>query len=142
MHEIKRCKKTVMDNISDPDIKFDSNGICNYYYEHQKRIKSRKLPKKENDLELEKIINRIKYEGRKCDYDCIIGVSGGVDSTYTAYLVKKLGLRPLAVHLDNGWNAEIAVKNIKTTLKILNIDLYTKVLDWNKFKNRVPTFNS
>ena len=69
------------------------------------------------------------------EYDCIIGVSGGVDSTYTAYLTKKLGLRPLAVHFDNGWNSELSVHNIEKTLNILDIDLYTYVVDWEEFKD-------
>jgi len=67
-------------------------------------------------------------------YDCIIGVSGGVDSSYVAYVVRQLGLRPLAVHLDNGWDSELAVSNIKNFLNKLDIDLYTHVLDWEEFK--------
>ena len=77
----------------------------------------------------------MKRDGRGKDYDCIIGVSGGVDSTYVAYLVKEMGLRPLAVHMDNGWDSELAVKNIEETLKRLDIDLYTEVLDWEEFKD-------
>jgi predicted PP-loop superfamily ATPase len=99
----KICTKTVMDNIADPNITFDENGVCNYYYEFLEKLEYR-LPKLETrDNELKVIIDRIKKEGEGKKYDCIIGVSGGVDSSYVAYLVKKLGLRPLAVHLDNGW---------------------------------------
>jgi N-acetyl sugar amidotransferase len=77
----------------------------------------------------------MKREGRGRDYDCVIGVSGGVDSTYTAWLVRQLGLRPLAVHLDNGWDSNLAVSNIENCLKALSIDLYTKVLDWDEFRD-------
>ena len=74
------------------------------------------------------------------DYDCIVGVSGGVDSTYTTYVASKLGLRPLAVHLDNGWNSEQAVRNIERTLAALKIDLYTQVLDWDEFRDLQVAF--
>ncbi len=134
------CTKTVMDNIADPDITFDENGVCNYYYEFLEKLEYR-LPKVETrDAELEKIVSQVKKEGEGKKYDCIIGVSGGVDSSYVAYLVKKLGLRPLAVHLDNGWDSELAVKNVENILNILNIDLYTIVLDWEVFKDLQMSF--
>lgn len=129
------CTKTVMDNIADPDITFDENGVCNYYYEFLAKLEYR-LPKAETrDAEFKAIIDRVKEEGKGKKYDCIIGVSGGVDSSYVAYLVKKLGLRPLAVHLDNGWDSELAVKNVENILRILQIDLYTVVVDWEIFKD-------
>ena len=77
----------------------------------------------------------IKKKGAGKKYDCLIGLSGGVDSTYVAYLVKKLGLRPLAVHLDNGWNSELGVKNIENIIRKLNIDLYTLVVNWQEFRD-------
>jgi N-acetyl sugar amidotransferase len=89
---------------------------------------------------LDELISQIKKDGRHKDYDCIIGVSGGVDSTYVAYLTKTLGLRPLAVHLDNGWNSELAVSNISETLTKLNIDLYTYVINWEEFKDLQLSF--
>ena len=129
------CTKTVMDNIADPNITFDGDGVCNYYYEFLDKLEYR-LPKNETrDAEFKTIIDRVKKEGEGKKYDCIIGVSGGVDSSYVAYLVKQLGLRPLAVHLDNGWNSELAVKNVENILKILHIDLYTVVVDWEIFKD-------
>ncbi len=79
-------------------------------------------------------------DGTGKKYDCVIGVSGGVDSTYVAYRVKELGLRPLAVHLDNGWDSELAVNNIEQVLKRLNIDLDTNVLDWEEFKDLQVAF--
>jgi N-acetyl sugar amidotransferase len=84
---------------------------------------------------LEKLVKDIKSAGRHAPYDCIIGLSGGTDSTYVAYLSKKLGLRPLAVHLDNGWNSELAIMNIEKTLRVLDIDLFTYVIDWDEFKD-------
>ena len=112
--EYKICSKTVMDTISDPDIVFDENGICNYYYEFSDKLKIRVPPPEQAEKELKAIVEKIKKSGKGKQYDCIIGVSGGVDSSYTAWLVKNLGLRPLAVHLDNGWDSELAVKILKT----------------------------
>ena len=89
---------------------------------------------------LERLVEKMKRDGRGKPYDCIIGVSGGVDSTYVAYKVKQMGLRPLAVHMDNGWDSELAVKNIEETLKRLGIDLYTEVLDWEEFKDLQVAF--
>ena len=82
----------------------------------------------------EKVVAKIKKDGSGNVYDCIIGVSGGIDSTYVAIL-QELGLRPLAVHLDNGWNSELAVINIQNTLDKLGIDLYTHVINWKEFKD-------
>jgi len=136
----KICSKTVMDNIADPDIKFDKEGVCNYYYEFKKKLEIR-IPKADKAVqELNKIVSLIRKDGKNKQYDCIIGISGGVDSTYTAWLVKKIGLRPLAVHLDNGWDSELAVKNIENILKKLGIDLYTEVLDWDMFKDLQLSF--
>lgn len=129
------CTKTVMDTIGDPDIKFDEHGVCNYYHEFSAKLKVRVPEPEEGRMKLALLVDKIKLAGKGKTYDCIIGVSGGVDSTYTAWLVKKLGLRPLAVHLDNGWDSEIAVKNIENILNKLGIDLYTEVLDWEMFKD-------
>lgn len=134
------CTKTVMDTVGDPDITFDENGICNYYYEFTSKLKIRVPPTEEAPKQLEAIAEKIKQSGKGKQYDCIIGVSGGVDSTYTAWLVKQLGLRPLAVHLDNGWDSELAVKNIERILDKLDIDLYTEVLDWEMFKDLQLSF--
>ncbi len=127
------CTKCIMD-LTDPDISF-KDGLCNHCdrYEDQK---SNRLNVGENSEEkLENLLNQIKKGGRGRDYDCIIGVSGGVDSTYVAHFLVSKGIRPLAVHFDNGWNSELAVSNIEKTIEKLNIDLYTYVMDWNIFKN-------
>ena len=134
------CTKTVMDNIADKDIRFDESGICNYYYEYLTKIKIRVPEENIAAQQLEQLITEIKKNKGNNTYDCLIGVSGGVDSTYVAYIVKKMGLNPLAVHVDNGWNSELAVKNIQNTLEKLNIDLYTEVLDWPTFRDIQVSF--
>lgn len=133
--EYKICTRCVMDT-TDPDIKFDENGLCNHCSNAIKGLNDIYFIAEEiKRSRLESIVDKIKKEGEGKKYDCIIGLSGGVDSSYLAYVaVKKLKLRPLAVHLDNGWNTELAVKNISNIVERLGIDLYTHVLDWNEFK--------
>ncbi|MCR4336822.1 MAG: N-acetyl sugar amidotransferase [Candidatus Omnitrophica bacterium] len=132
------CTRCIMDT-SDPHITFDEQGVCNHCRDYEKKWK--KITSESHRRGLEKIIERIKEEGRNKEHDCVIGVSGGVDSSYLAYLaVKKFGLRPLAVHLDNGWNSELAVKNIENLIKKLGIDLYTYVIDWEEFKDLQRSF--
>ena len=124
-----------------PDIEFDADGICNYCKLYETRIHSELLSGEAAQQRLDGLANAIKAHGANKPYDCVIGVSGGVDSTYVAYIVKrKLGLRPFAVHLDNGWNSELAVNNIERTMKNLDIDLYTYVLDWEEFKDLQNSF--
>lgn len=129
------CSKTVMDNIADPNITFDENGVCNYWYDYHKKAKEMVFYGKEGEELLNQKIAEIKAYGKDKKYDCLIGLSGGVDSTYIAYLVKKHGLRPLAVHFDNGWNSEIAVQNINNIIDKLQCDLFTLVVDWEEFKD-------
>jgi N-acetyl sugar amidotransferase len=131
----RQCSVTVMDNIADADITFDEKGVCNYYYEYLEADQLGVLKGDAGKARLNQLANEIKEKGKGMPYDCIIGLSGGVDSTYVAYLVKKLGLRPLAVHLDNSWNSELAVKNIENIIHKLNIDLYTLVVNWEEFKD-------
>lgn len=128
------CARCIMDT-SDPDITFDDKGICTHCHRYESTVLSASYLKKKEPGALESLLKEIKEQGRGKRYDCIIGVSGGVDSTFTAYKVKDLGLRPLAVHLDNGWDSELAVSNIEKTLKKLNIDLYTYVLNWDEFRD-------
>lgn len=133
--EYRQCVVSVMDNISDPDITFDEKGVCNYYYEFQRAYAEHVRTGKEGDDIFSGIVNKIKEEGRNKPYDCIMGLSGGVDSTYVAYLAKRHGLRPLAVHFDNGWNSELAVKNIENIVQKLGIDLHTFVINWEEFRD-------
>lgn len=125
---------------TDPEIQFDAAGICNHCRHHDALVKKHVLNGDEGRKKLGQIIEAIKIEGAGKKYDCVIGVSGGVDSTYVAFKVKELGLRPLAVHLDNGWDSELAVKNIENVLKKLEIDLFTHVLDWEEFKDLQMAF--
>jgi len=125
---------------SDPEILFDENGKCNHCISAIERMNNQLLEIPVREKELQNLIEIIKKEGYKKDYDCIIGVSGGVDSTMVAYTVKKYGLNPLAIHLDNGWDSELAVDNIKKTLDALCIDLYTHVIDWEEFKDLQMSF--
>jgi N-acetyl sugar amidotransferase len=127
------CSRCVMDT-SDPDIVFDADGFCNHCKGYLANTWRFLLPPEQRETALARLVEEMKAAGRGHDYDCIIGVSGGVDSSYVAWKVKELGLRPLAVHLDNGWNAELAVGNIKRLLERLGIDLYTVVLDWEEFR--------
>lgn len=128
------CIKCVMDT-SDPDITFNNEGICSHCLSYEKRRQGFIFPEKQRERKLKEIVDYCRTKGKNKPYDCVIGVSGGVDSTYVAYLVKSLGLRPLAVHLDNGWNSELAISNIKNVLANLGIELYTYVLDWEEFKS-------
>lgn len=136
--EYQICKKCIMDT-SDPAITFDENGVC-YYCNFYKKLRTEYIPFLYSKENLEKQIEKAKKDGKGKKYDCIIGVSGGVDSSIVAYFVKKFGLRPLAVHLDNGWNSQESVANIERVLKKLDIDLYTYVIDWEEFKNLQLSF--
>lgn len=133
------CKNCVMDT-SDPEIKFDENGVCNYCRNYEERKNSHVPKPGEKAKRLQEMIDFCRKKGKGKKYDCIIGVSGGVDSTYVAYKIKELGLRPLAIHLDNGWDAELAVSNIHNVLKHLDIELYTYVLDWEEFRSLQVAF--
>lgn len=134
------CTRCIMDTTV-PDIQFDDEGVCNYCKQCAERMRNELHYDAAGQKSLELLVDEIKRKGAHSDYDCLVGVSGGVDSTYVAYLVKKrFGLRPLAVHLDNGWDAELAVSNIEQILKRLNIDLYTYVLDWEEFKDLQVSF--
>lgn len=119
---------------SDPEIAFDVAGVCTHCKTYETAVRQGIFGGEEGGRRLAEIVRLIKRDGARRAYDCVIGVSGGVDSTYTALMVKQLGLRPLAVHLDNGWNSEISVRNIENTVNKLGIDLYTEVLDWEEFR--------
>jgi len=125
---------------SDPKIVFDKEGNCNHCHRYFQRVTTEIGPLEEREARLAAIVNRIRQESRGQSYDCIAGVSGGVDSTFVIHKLKELGLRPLAVHFDNGWNSELAVANIKNALDRLKIDLHTYVVDWEEFKNLQLSF--
>lgn len=124
-----------MDNIADPDIRFDAEGVCNYMHEYRRKEEESLLRGEAGREALERAADRIRSAGNGRPYDCIMGLSGGVDSTYVAYLANRLGLRPLAVHFDNGWNSELSVMNIHNIITRLGIDLHTHVVDWEEFRD-------
>ena len=134
LREYQLCKRCVMDT-TDEEITFDENGYCNHCNKYFELAPKTLRHGQEGSKELTNLIESIKGKGKSKDYDCIIGLSGGVDSTYVAYRVKQLGLRPLAVHFDSGWNSELAVKNIENIVKKLDIDLYTHVCDWDEMRD-------
>lgn len=134
VHSYQQCTRCVMDT-SDSEISFDEQGVCNHCLRYDAQLTTRVYLGEEASIKLTALVETIKKSGRGKEYDCIIGVSGGVDSTYVAYLTKELGLRPLAVHFDNGWNSELAVSNIEKTLKTVGIDLFTYVIDWSMFRD-------
>ncbi len=129
------CNLTVMDT-SDPEIYFDENGVSNHFHSYQDYLKFQKPDKVEAKLQLERLVDQLRKEGKGSDYDCIIGLSGGVDSSYVSWYVSViLNLRPLIVHIDAGWNNEIAVSNIQNIVQKLKLDLHTIVLDWEVIKD-------
>ena len=133
------CQRCIMDT-TDPDIQFAEKGICNYCKNYYVRVANEVHSGEDGKRRLDEIVAKIKAHGRGKKYDCITGVSGGVDSTMVIYTLNKLGLRPLIVHLDNGWNSELANENVKRILDILNIDLHTTVVDWEEFKDLQLSF--
>lgn len=129
------CARCVMDT-SDPDITFDERGQCKHCTTYERDAAHAGMIEPALRAEqLEAAVERIKQDGKGRRYDCVIGLSGGVDSSYVALKVKELGLRPIAVHLDNGWDSETAVGNIEQAVRGLGIDLYTVVLDWEEFRD-------
>ncbi len=134
----KICTRCIMDDTVQ-GITFDENGECTFCKIHDEL--EVKFPLNEHTTkELEHLITKIKKDGKGKRYDCVLGVSGGRDSTYTLYTAVKMGLRPLAVHFDNGWNSDLAVQNIKNVCKKLNVELYTHVADWEEFKDMQRAF--
>ena len=129
---LRTCTRCVM-NTSDPEIRFDEDGVCNHCYDY-KNIYSKILDSLNPSL-LQSVADKIIQEGKDKEFDCILGLSGGVDSSYLALIVKDLGLRPLVVHVDAGWNSKIAVSNIKKVLDFCDFELQTCVLNWNEVKD-------
>jgi N-acetyl sugar amidotransferase len=131
----RACTRCIMDSVADRTITFDDEGLCRHCQRYDALVSARRLQGEAGREALRMLVERIKAAGRGREYDCIVGVSGGVDSTYVAWLVKQHGLRPLAVHFDNGWNSELATRNIERVLRNLGIDLHTHVVDWEEFRD-------
>ncbi|HSJ31039.1 MAG TPA: N-acetyl sugar amidotransferase [Longimicrobiales bacterium] len=122
------CSRCIYDSRVD-GIRFDSTGVCSYCHQVDRLVEQYGTGTEKGQRELERIVEEIKRAGRGKRYDCVIGVSGGTDSSYMVYLAREWGLRPLAVHYDNTWNSAIATQNIRKVLTALDVDLYTHVID-------------
>lgn len=133
--EFRRCSVSVFDTLDNPSMKFDSEGRCQYYHDYQAIATANLVTGTRGREELEALTASIRRDGKGKPYDSIIGLSGGVDSTYVAWLAQQLQLRPLAVHFDNGWNSEIAVSNIEKVVGKFGWDLHTLVVDWEEFRD-------
>lgn len=134
------CSNCVMDT-TDSQISFDKNGVCDHCQTFYEKILPNWDTGKNGEEKLVKIINRIKKEGQNKDFDCIMGMSGGIDSSYLLYIMKeKFDLRPLVFHVDAGWNSQIAVNNIEKLVDGLGLDLYTEVIDWEEMKDLQLSF--
>lgn len=142
VRDYQLCSRCVMDT-SDADITFDSDGVCNHCHEFDAHAARMWKPGPEGEADLAVLVERMKKAGRSHEYDCIIGLSGGLDSTYLALKMAERDLRILAVHVDAGWNSEIAVYNIERTVQHSGLDLFTYVVDWEDMRNlQVAYFRS
>jgi N-acetyl sugar amidotransferase len=123
------------------DISFDKSGICNYCSEFLDRFGHILFKDPDQRLqELDAFVAQIKKAGKGKQYDCVVGVSGGVDSSWALVKAVELGLRPLAVHMDNGWNSELAQSNIASLVRRLGVDLHTHVINWEEYRNLMQAF--
>jgi len=131
----KVCRNCVMDT-SDSKISFDDKGICDHCRTYYNDILPKWHTDEKGDKALKEIVKKIKNEGEGKDFDCLMGMSGGIDSSYLLYImVKKYGLRPLVFHVDAGWNSQIAVNNIERLVDGLGLDLYTEVINWEEIRD-------
>ena len=133
--EYQICTNCVMDT-TDSVIQFDEKGMCDHCHNFYENILPNWHPDEQGKQKLKEIVAQIKKEGKGKKYDCIIGLSGGVDSSYLAYLaVKKLGLRPLLFACDTGWNLNVAVQNVEKITKGLDMPLHTEIVNWNEMRD-------
>lgn len=132
--ERRVCVRCIMDT-TDPTIWFDERGVCSHCYNFENRLRPLWMPDNRGARLSALTAAQIRAEGTGKEYDSILGLSGGADSSYLAYQVSRLGLRPLVVHVDGGWNSELAVKNIENVVKKLNLDLFTHVVDWDEMRD-------
>ncbi len=140
IREYQVCTNCVMDT-TDSMITFDENGVCDYCNGYKQFINSNWEPNVDKKDELLAVAKKIKKSSKKSEYDCIIGLSGGLDSSYLAYVVKEImGLNPLVYVVDTGWNLNVAVENIEKVVKGLKLDLYTEVVNWNEMKDLQLSF--
>lgn len=138
--EYQVCTRCVMDTSAE-GISFDADGVCSYctsFLSDSHHILAKSDADRQRDLD--QLVASIKRDGKGKRYDCIIGVSGGVDSSWALVKAVELGLRPLAVHMDNGWNSELAQNNIANLVRGLGVDLYTHVIDWDEYRRLMQAF--
>lgn len=129
------CKKLVLDT-SDPEIEFDEGGVCRQFHDFQANVMPNWFPDQEGERRLREIMSKMKEDGKGKQFDCIVGMSGGADSSYMLHrMVSDYGIRPLVFHVDAGWNTEISVHNINCMIDKLGLDLYTEVIDWEEVRN-------
>lgn len=128
------CTRCVMDT-TDPNIVFDKDGVCNHCKDYFELEKGMVIRDEEGLKRLDAIVNTIKKQGRRKKYDCLFGISGGADSSYVAYLIKKYGLRTLLLHIDNGWNTEAANQSIERIVDYTGFDIERVYVDWETFKD-------
>lgn len=137
MNQPRTCTRCIMDDTAS-GIVFDEQGRCSYCSEFLARLAQTGLVAMPGQRDA--FLQRVRRDGKGRDYDCIVGLSGGVDSSYALYLAVRNGLRPLAVHLDNGWNSELAVHNIANLVRSLSVDLFTHVIDWEENRDLQLSF--
>lgn len=134
------CANCIMDT-SDTTLEFDERGWCTYCVNYYKNIQPNWHPDERGLKEITPVIERIKSEGKEREHDCIIGISGGLDSSYVTYVAKeRFGLRPLIFHCDTGWNSDLGVSNIQKIIEGLNLDLVTEVINWEEMKDLQRAF--
>jgi N-acetyl sugar amidotransferase len=133
------CSRCVLDG-SVPNLDLDGDGVCRFCRDYEPILASLRISKDEEARRLDEISRRIRRHGANRQYDSILGLSGGVDSSYVAVLARRMGLRPLVVHFDNGWNSELAVENIRLLVDALEFDLHTYVIHWPEFKDLQRSF--
>lgn len=135
MKKYQICSKTIIDT-SDPSVTFDKDSISDHYFDFINHVKPNWQTDEKGQKQLSKLVDKIKSKGKSNEYDCILGLSGGLDSSYMLHIaVKEFGLRPLVFHVDGGWNSEIAVHNINVMIEKLGLDLYTEVINWEEMKD-------
>jgi len=134
MTHYQQCVRCVMDTL-DPDIVFDRAGVCHHCRQFDEQVATRQLPAAQAQVELQNMLTRLRAAGRGRRYDCVLGISGGADSSYLAWWAWQQGLRTLLVHMDNGWDSELAVQNIENIVRKTGFDYYNHVVDWDEFRD-------
>ena len=133
--EYQVCTRCIMDT-TDSNLRFNMDGLCQYCSNFDRSVLPNWHTDERGQRELDMLSEKIRADGKGRDFDCIIGISGGLDSSYTAYIAKeRMGLRPLLFHVDGGWNTDQAVGNIEKLVDGLGLDLFTEVIDWEEMKD-------